>query len=52
MDVPSSAINSSNTSAEEGNDSASTELIPTKKNPLTSESSLAKTNNKNQLEKT
>ena len=38
----SSAINSDNTSVEEGKDSAATELIPTKENCPSSESSLAK----------
>ena len=41
----SSEINSSSLSVEEGKDSAATELIPTKENPLTSESSLAKIHN-------
>ena len=44
----SSEINSSSLSVEEGKDSTATELIPTKENPPTSESSLAKTNDKNQ----
>ena len=48
IDVPSSAINSSNISVEEGKDSAATELMPTKEISPTSELSLVKSNDKNQ----
>ena len=45
INVLSSEINSSNISVEKGKDFAATELMPTKENPPTSESSLAKIHN-------